>query len=140
MKFNITDYESLLLAARNQSEPQRLLFVFLKASLPKDHKNEEALRFHSGQGGQLQPIMCVDKTLDELGVFSDLVAESERMEQDWQIVLVACLSGSHGVVPSSDDATQPLTMMVKAVENGGDLSNYMAFDRDGIPVQFGSSN
>jgi hypothetical protein len=140
MKINITDYESLLLAAKNQSEPQRLLFVFLKASLPKDHKNEEAVRFHSGQGGQLQPIMCVDKTLSELGVFSDLVAESERMEQDWQIVLVACLSGRNGVVPSSDDATQPLTMMLQTVENGGDLSKYMAFNRDGTPVQFGSSN
>jgi hypothetical protein len=140
MKINITDYESLLLAAKNQSEPQRLLFVFLKASLPKDHKNEEAVRFHSGQGGQLQPIMCVDRTLSELGVFSDLVAESERMEQDWQIVLVACLSGRNGVVPSSDDATQPLTMMLQTVENGGDLSKYMAFNRDGTPVQFGSSN
>jgi hypothetical protein len=140
MKINITDYESLLLAAKNQSEPQRLLFVFLKASLPKDHKNEEAVRFHSGQGGQLQPIMRVDKTLSELGVFSDLVAESERMEQDWQIVLVACLSGRNGVVPSSDDATQPLTMMLQTVENGGDLSKYMAFNRDGTPVQFGSSN
>jgi hypothetical protein len=140
MKINITDYESLLLAAKNQSEPQRLLFVFLKASLPKDHKNEEAVGFYSGQGGQLQPIMCVDKTLSELGVFSDLVAESERMEQDWQIVLVACLSGRNGVVPSSDDATQPLTMMLQTVENGGDLSKYMAFNRDGTPVQFGSSN
>jgi hypothetical protein len=140
MKINITDYESLLLAAKNQSEPQRLLFVFLKASLPKDHKNEEAVRFHSGQGGQLQPIMCVDRTLSELGVFSDLVAESERMEQDWQIVLVACLSGRNGVVPSSDDATQPLTMMLQTVENGGDLSKYMAFNRDGTPVQFDSSN
>jgi hypothetical protein len=140
MKINITDYESLLLAAKNQSEPQRLLFVFLKASLPKDHKNEEAVRFYSGQGGQLQPIMCVDKTLSELGVFSDLVAESERMEQDWQIVLVACLSGRNGAMPSSEDATQPLNMMLQAVEKGSDLSSYMTFDRDGTPVQFGSSN
>ncbi|MGB4813114.1 MAG: ribonucleotide reductase subunit alpha [Methylophilaceae bacterium] len=140
MKIDITDYESLLLAAKNQAEPQRFLFVFLKASLPNDHESEEAIRFHSGQGGQLQPIMCVDKALGELGAFSDLVTESERMEQDWQIVLVACLSGVNGVLPSSDDATQPLTMMVQAVENGGDLSKYMAFDRNGSPLQLGSSN
>jgi hypothetical protein len=140
MKIDITDYESLLLAAQNQPEPQRLLFVFLKASLPEDHGSEEAIRFHSGQGGQLQPIMCVDKTLDELGVFSDLVAESETMGKDWQIVLVACLSGTNGVMPSSDDATQPLTMMLKTLEDGGDLSNYLAFDKDGTPVHFESSN
>ncbi len=140
MQINITDYESLLLAAKNQADPQRLLFVFLKSSLPQDHSSEELKRYHSGQGGQLQPIMCVDKTLDELGEFSDLVAESEKMEQDWQIVLVACLSGKNGVVPSSDDATQPLAHMLQAVENGGDLSNYMAFDRDGAPLHFGSTN
>ncbi len=66
--------------------------------------------------------MCVEKTLSELGIFSDLVAESERMEQDWQIVLVACRSGKNGVVPSSDDATQPLTMRLQTLENGADLS------------------
>ena len=125
-----------MLAAKNQPEPQRLLFVFLKASLPEDHEGDEGVRIHSGQGGQLQPVMCVDKTLDELGTFADLVTESEAMGQPWQIVLVAGLSGRNGVMPSSDDATQPLKVMQNTVENGGDLSNYMAFDRDGMPVQF----
>ncbi|MCX4027482.1 ribonucleotide reductase subunit alpha [Spartinivicinus marinus] len=124
--------------ARKQAEPQRLLFVFLKTFLPKDHKDDEANRFHSGQGGALQPIMCVDKTLDELGSFSDLVTESERMEQDWQIVLVASLSGRGGMAPSSDEAEQPLKMMVQTVETGGKLSNFMAFDRNGYPIQFGN--
>jgi hypothetical protein len=137
-QIEITNYESLLLAAKAQSEPQRLLFVFLRSSLPKDHKHEEATRFQSGQGGELQPIMCVDKTLDELGSFSDLVAESEEMEKNWQIVLVACLSGKNGVMPTSEEATQPLTKMVQTVENSGDLSTYMAFNREGSPVQFGN--
>lgn len=125
-----------MLAAKNQAEPQRLLFVFLKAFLPEDHESQEATRFHSGQGGQLQPVMCVDKTLDELGTFADLVTEAEHMGQAWHIVLVACLSGRNGIMPSSDDATQPLKIMQTTVENGGDLSNYMAFDREGSPVQF----
>ena len=123
-------------AARQQAEPQRLLFVFLKASLPKDHKEEEKSRFYSGQGGALEPVMCVDKTLEELGVFSDLVKESEKMEQDWQIVLVASLSGRNGVVPDSDEAEHPLKMMVETVQHGGDLSKFMAFDRGGEPVRF----
>ncbi|MFZ1891856.1 MAG: ribonucleotide reductase subunit alpha [Formosimonas sp.] len=137
MTIEITDFESLLLAAKNQAEPQRLLFVFLKVSLPNDHNSEEAARFHARQGGQLQPIMCVDKTVGELGSFADLVAESKHMEKDWQIVLVASLSGKNGVPPSSADATQPLTKMVKEVESGAKLSNYMAFDKTGAPVQFG---
>ena len=134
---NIVDYESLLSAAKQQPEPQRLLFVFLQASLPKDHGAEQASRFHSGQGGELQPVMCVDKTLDELGSFADLVAESERTKQDWKIVLVAGLAGRHGVMPTSDEAELPLKRMVRDVEQGGDLSKYLAFDREGTPVQFG---
>ncbi|HEB29101.1 MAG TPA: ribonucleotide reductase subunit alpha [Porticoccus sp.] len=137
MQINITSYESLLSAANQQPEPQRLLFVFLRASLPDDHGDEDASRFHSGQGGALQPIMCVDKTLGELSTFSALVAEAERIEKDWQIVLVAGLAGKNGAVPSSDDAEEPLKMMLHVVENGGDLSKYMAFDREGVPVQFG---
>lgn len=82
--------------------------------------------------------MCVDKTLNELGSFSDLVTESEGMKQDWQIVLVACISGKNGIVPSSDEATQSLKLMVQTVENGGDLSNFLAFDRNGDPIQFGN--
>lgn len=110
----------------------------MRASLPEDHGAEEAVRFHSGQGGQLQPVMCVDKTLEELGTFTELVSEARNMEQEWHIVLVACLSGRNGVMPSSDDATQPLQVMQTTVENGGDLSNYIAFDRDGTPIRFHS--
>jgi len=81
--------------------------------------------------------MCVDKTLDELGSFSDLVEESKQMQQDWQLVLIAALSGRNGITPSSAEAEKSLKMMLHAVENGGDLSRYITFDRDGIPVQFG---
>lgn len=80
--------------------------------------------------------MCVDKTLEELGGFSDLVKESQKMEQDWQIVLVACLSGRNGVVPDSEAAERPLKMMMETVQHGGDLSKFMAFDRGGEPVRF----
>ena len=136
-KIKITNYESLLLAAKQQAEPQRLLFVFLRTSLPENYKDEEANRFYSGRGGELQPIMCVDKTLDELGSFLDLVEESKQMEQDWQIVLVAGLSGRNGILPDSSEADQPLKVMVQNVEMGGDLSKYAAFDRKGTSIQIG---
>ena len=80
--------------------------------------------------------MCVDKSLDELGTFSDLVKESEQTEQDWQIVLVASLSGRNGVEPKSEDAEGPLKMMMETVQRGGDLSKFMAFERGGEPVWF----
>ena len=126
-----------MLAAKQQPEPQRLLFVFLRTSLSKEAKHKEKQQFHSGQGGELQPIMCVDKTLDELGSFADLVEESKQMQQDWQIVLIAGLAGKNGHFPDSNEAEQPLNIMVQTVEQGGDLSKYLAFDKEGILIQFG---
>jgi len=113
-----------------------LLFVFLRASLPADHQGDEEERFHAGKGGELEPIMVVDKLLGELGSFTNLVAESEQMGQEWQIVIAAGLAGKNGVPPDSEAAEQPLKEMVETVRFGGDLSKYIAFDRDGTLMQF----
>lgn len=132
----ITDYKSLLTVGREQSEPQRFLFVFLQASLPEDHDDTDKDRFHSGQGGELQAMMCVDKNLDELTNFEDLVVESKQMEQQWSIVLIACLSGTNGIHPTAEQAEEPLKMMVQTVQSGGDLSKYLAFDKQGELLHF----
>ena len=58
---NITGYESLLAAARQQTEPQQLLLVFLQASLPDDSTDDEKNSFNSGQGCALEPVMFVNK-------------------------------------------------------------------------------
>jgi len=133
---NITNYETLLLAAKQQPTPQRFLFVFLKKSLSEDSDSEQVFRFQSGLGGELQPVMSVDKPLDELTGFNDLVTESKQMQKPWDIVLVACLSGNSGNMPSAEDSKKPLEIMLKTVESGGDLSKYMAFDKEGTPLQF----
>ena len=132
----ITDYESLLAVGKQQNDPQRFLFVFLQASLPDDHDDDNAQRYHSGQGGELKAIMCVDKDLAELTDFADLVTESEQMGQNWSMVLIACLSGRNGICPSSEEAEEPLKMMVQAVQNGADLSRYLAFDKQGVLLHF----
>jgi hypothetical protein len=115
-----------------------LLFVFLGTSLPEDASDEETRRFHEGQGGHLRAIMCVDKDLHELSSFDDLVEESKQLKQDWQIVLIASLAGQNNVPPSAELAEEPLKQMVQTVQQGGDLSNYLALDRNGEPVTFGS--
>ena len=132
----ITDYQSLLAVGKQQQNPQRFLFVFLQASLPADHNDADKQRFHSGQGGELQAIMCVDKDLNELTNFSDLITESEQMEQDWSMVLIACLAGQNGMLPTSAEAEQPLKIMVQTIQNGGDLSKYLAFDKQGVMLHF----
>lgn len=132
----ITDYPSLLAVAKQQSTPQRFLFVFLDSSLPTDHKGEEEFRFNSGLGGELTPVMTLDKPLEELTSFENLVAESKLMKKKWQLVSVAVMSGNNGIMPTSEEALKSLEIMMKTVETGGDLSKFMTFDRKGEPVLF----
>lgn len=132
---NITCYEDLLKAAGQQPEPQRFLFVFTQPELPDGYAEEQKRRFHAGQGGVLTPKMCVDKALHELGSFSDLVTESRQTGLDWKVVFVACLPGRAGVMPSADDAQEPLKKMVDSIQNGA-VSGYLAYDSDGNQLQF----
>ena len=126
----------MLTVAKQQPDPQRFLFVFLKTSLPKDNKGDEEFRFLNGLGGALTPVMTLDKPLNELTNFEDLVAESELMKKEWQLVSIAVMSGKNGVMPTSEEALKSLEMMMKTVETGGNLSKFMTFDREGHPVVF----
>lgn len=108
----------------------------MKVSRPEEATEEEIRRFEAGQGGHLDPIMCVDKDLNELASFADLVEESKQLGQEWQMVLIAILAGKNGVAPSSDGAEEPLKKMVHTVQDGGDLSSFLMFDRSGEPVIF----
>jgi hypothetical protein len=53
----------------------------------------------------------------------------------WDLVFAAGLAGRAGMVPSSDEAEQPLKMMVGAIE-AGSIGNFIAFDRTGQAVSF----
>lgn len=130
---NISSFDDLLAAARQQPEPQRLLFVFASAELPEDSTPEQARRFAAGQGGALTPLMCVDKTLDEISTFAALADESRQFGQDWALVFVSSLSGQEGQAPSSQDADAPLQRMVEAIK-AGTVSQFIPFDPQGEPV------
>jgi hypothetical protein len=131
---NISNYADLLKAAKQQPEPQRLLFVFTKPELPEGYTEAQNQDFQAGTGGVLTPQMCTDKALDELGDFSDLVKESRQTGQDWKIVFVASLPGRAGVMPSTEEAQEPLKTMIHSIQNGA-ISRYLAFDQDGDLVQ-----
>ena len=131
---NISSFNDLLRAALQQKEPQRLLFVFTAAELPDSSDDEQKKRFLAGEGGVLSPVMCVDKLSEELGDFSNLVDESRQTGQSWDIVFVAGMSGRAGIAPNSDEAEQPLLLMVEAIKNGN-ISNFLAFNLQGEMVQ-----
>ncbi len=130
MSINISNYDKLLEAAAEQPEPQRILLVFAKAELPKDADEGEIEGFNQGHGGALAPVICVDKALDELSTFANLVEESKQTGQEWDLVFAACQSGRGGMMPTTEEAQQPMAMMVEAIRQGG-VSRFLAFDREG---------
>ncbi len=130
-----TQFEHLLQAATAQPEPQRLLFVFATAELPDDATPAQRESFQSGGGGALAPLMCVDKSLDELKDFPTLVAESRRAGPPWQVMFVAALSGRKGQPPSEAQVEQAMQKLVERVR-GGMIDGLLAFDPAGDPLQF----
>ncbi len=133
---NISSFDDLLTAARQQAQPQRLLFVFASAELPPDSTAAQREHFLAGQGGALVPVMCVDKTPGELLSFAELVQESQQFGQEWSIVFAAALSGSAGIEPSSEAAEKPLQRMVEAIK-AGTLGTFIPFDRLGQAMRLG---
>jgi hypothetical protein len=131
----ISSFDDLLRAARQQPEPQRLLFVFAGAELPDDSTPEQRANFATGVGGTLAPLMCVDKSADELETFAALVAESHAVGPEWAIVFVAGLAGRAGRAPTSRDAEAPMQRMVDAIR-AGSHGSFIPFDRTGRPVLF----
>jgi hypothetical protein len=134
----ISSYDDLLAAARTQAQPQRMLFAFARAELPADAPQAERERYAEQRGGTLTPVMCVDKSLSELGSFADLVAESRHMGAHWDIVFVSSLSGRDGKAPTAAEAEAPLNMMVTYIHTG-QVERFLAFNRDGELLTIGNS-
>ena len=132
----ISSYSDLIQASYSQQEPQRLLFVFCRAELPDEASPEEKAAFERGEGGALTPVVCVDKTPDEAPDFDVLHEESRATGQAWDVVFVAAMSCRGGTPPSSDEAQQPLTMMVESIRLGH-ISNYLPLDSNGNAVSLG---
>ena len=127
---NISSFGDLLAAARSQAQPQRLLFAFARAELPDDAPATQRERYAERRGGALKPVMCVDKTLAELGTFDVLVAVSRHTGADWDIVFVSTLAGRDGKAPPPAAAEAPLNMMVTYIHTG-QLERFLAFSKDG---------
>jgi hypothetical protein len=133
---NITNFDDLLIAARSQPEPQRLLFVFAGAELPGDATPQQRASFEAGEGGALVPLMTVDKAPDEIASFHTLMEESLTFSQEWRILFVAAMSGHGGKMPSSVDAEPLLEGMVESIKQGA-VGSFISLDRQGQAVALG---
>lgn len=132
---DISSFDDLLNVARRQPEPQRLLFVFAGTELTDDSTPEQREQFRTGRGGALIPLMCVDRTPEDIVDFRQLEEESHQFGHNWVMVFVAGLSGRNGRAPTPDEAQEPLERMVASIK-AGTFSAFIPFDRMGHPVMF----
>jgi hypothetical protein len=131
---HISDFEGLVMVARSQPLPQRMLFVFVKTVIGEDASAEERAGFEAGEGGALRPCFYVDIGPGEVGSFEALVAEADERSTEWDKVLVACMDAPRGSQMSVDMA---LKSLVGRVQSGAALTGLLCFSREGTPVMFG---
>lgn len=131
----ISSFDDLLVAARLQPDPQRLLFVFAGAGLPDDSSPEQRASFAAGVGGELTPMMIVDKSPASLTTFAELSDEACQFGAEWSIAFVASLSGRNGSAPTEVETGRSLERMIEDVKRGT-IGAFIPFDRDGHIVRF----
>ena len=132
---DISSFDDLLSAAREQSQPQRLLFVFVGAEAGDDSTPEQRAGFEAGHGGTLTPLMCADKTPDEIASFAQLEEESRQFGHDWALVFAAGLAGRNGFAPTPDETKKALSKMEESIK-AGVFDAFIPFDRSGHPAVF----
>lgn len=130
-----TAFEQLVAAAAAQPERQVLLFVFAGAELPADATPAQRASFEAGSGGELTPLMCVEKSLDELSTFEALVEESRTAGPPWQVLFAAGLGGKAGQPPAPQAIEAALKTMVERVKNGA-VDAFLAISAKGDQITF----
>ena len=127
-------FNDFLRLARGQAEPQQLLFVLTRNELPAHHTPAQAAQFAAGEGGHLAPVAYVDKAPHEIPSFDVFLREADSHVDDWIIVFAAALPGIANRPPTVLAIEQALERMVETVR-GGQIAAYLAFDREGVPLQ-----
>ncbi len=136
----ISSYSDLLTAARAQATPQRLLFAFTTAQLPADASLEQQQSYQQQQGGALTPVMCVDKLIDELTDFAQLVEESQQTGAHWDLVFVSSMAARSSVAAEDGVAIEAgLKKMLMAIDNG-QIDGFLAFNRAGDLLRLNQMN
>ncbi len=134
---DIAHFDDLLREARRQAQPQRLLLVFVEATLPDGADAAQRAAFEAGEGGELSPLMCVDKGADELADFAALQREAAQAAGDgWVLVFASALSGAGGQPPAPAQVNAALDRMVEQVRLG-QIGGFIPFDRRGAAVRLG---
>lgn len=129
----LTSFDDLISAGLAQPDPQRLLLLLLRAVATTTEKNLTTDGDSSGSG-TLIPVMATDLELSDTVRLETIIDEADSLGHPWDLIMVSCLSGSHGHLPDTKEAEPYLQQMAEAIRNGTGLSHYAVFNRAGSPV------
>lgn len=124
----IENFNDLLAQSTQQGDAQRLLLLFAATDVVKKTKKRDEKK------GTLSPVMCVDKLPSEIESFQALVAEADSITPNWDMLLIAGLSGEGDTPPTTEEAEPYLNKMANDLSSGQDLSRYVIFDRQENPI------
>lgn len=113
--------------AEVQNQPQRLLIMLAKSEIEDNDKEK-------GMSGTITPVICVDKTPEEITTFQDFITEADSINSDWDMMFIAALTGKNNEMPTPEEADPILNKMVNDLTSGQDLSRYLVLDRNEDPV------
>ncbi len=125
----ISVFNDLLEMAKEQPDPQRLLFLFASAKASNKSKKRDDKK------GEISPIMVVDKLPSEVPDFESLITEADTINKDWDFVFIASLSGSNNTAPNTEEADPYLKKMTDDVMSGNNIMRYVIFDREENPIE-----
>jgi len=124
----IDSFESLLVAAAMQDQPQHILLAFTAAEA-------EPGPLAGAPRQALVPVMCVAKQVGELDTFANLASEAGAMGKHWDVVLVSTLDGQRGQAPDAARTDAALQAMIGAIQ-AGQMERFLAFDRGGDLLRY----
>ena len=128
----LISFDQLLHLAAQQTEPQRILFVFATRELRPGHQEKKEPDF------TIIPQMFNDKTLDQLSTFDALAQEAKDAGLIWDLLFASGLEGANGQVPSLKLTDERLDLMVQAILQGV-VEPFAIFDPSGNPVNLSRS-
>lgn len=127
----ISHFDHLVQAAKQQDQPQRLLLVFAHSELPENSSAEQQSQFLAGSGGVLIPLMCVDKSPEEIADFATMKQEAAQFDMVWRLVFASSMTDLGQTHSKAVDlALQRMVGLIKQ----GTLSNMIAFDQRGDAI------
>ena len=113
-----TDFDNFLSYGKQREEPQTICAVVCEAAFMEE-----------GEGLSLSPVTCVDKPLQKINNFQDLVNAGGRMGQDWDMMCITMLLGENGSIATAIETNKRLDVMLELIRQG-QADKMVIFARD----------